>query len=125
MAHEEPIGSAAAKPGYRVQKVAVVVEGSDVQVREFTVAPGEGTPWHYHSELTDWCYCLDGELSADRLDPATGRAVEARLARGQSCKIPAGTIHRLVNKSGAICRYLLVQGVGRYDFVRVDDPHPR
>lgn len=45
-----------AKPLYEVQKVSVIVEAADVQVRELTVAPGEEVPWHSHTQVTDWCY---------------------------------------------------------------------
>lgn len=53
---------------YRVQQVTLVAADGKVQVREFTVAPGAEVPWHYHSEVTDWCYCLEGVISAEIRD---------------------------------------------------------
>ncbi len=107
---------------YEVQKVSVVVTGSDVQVREFTVAPQEEIPWHYHSLVTDWCYCLEGVVVAEMVDPVTHDKATVRLAPGQSCRIDPGTVHRLVNGGDALCRYLLVQGGGKYDFNKVENP---
>jgi len=31
-----------------------------VQVREFVVEAGQWIEWHYHSKITDWCFCLEG-----------------------------------------------------------------
>ena len=109
------------KPAYEVQKIMTVVAGAGYQVREFTVAPGEAVPWHYHTEVTDWCYCLEGVVAAETRSRAAPETVTAlRLAPGQSCCIEAGKVHRLANGGGAVCRYLLVQAGGQYDFNKVD-----
>ena len=111
----------AAQRPYEVEKVALVVEGAGFQVREFTVAPGEEVPWHYHTEVTDWCYCLEGRVAAQTRNRSTPDAVTTlSLAPGQSCRIEAGTVHRLANDGDAVCRYLLVQAGGQYDFNKVD-----
>ena len=33
-----------------------VVKGTDVQVRVFTLAPGETIPWHFHHDSTDYYF---------------------------------------------------------------------
>ena len=107
---------------YQVQRVDLVVAGPGFQVREFTVAPGEEVPWHYHTAVTDWCYCLEGVVAAQTRDGADPAAVTtARLAPGQSCRIPAGTVHRLTSGGESLCRYLLVQAGSPYDFNAVPD----
>lgn len=111
-----------AKPAgrpYEVQKVAVIVKGADVQVRELTVAPGEEVPWHFHTKVTDWCYCLEGVIKAETRQPRT-EASALRLLPGQSCRIDPGTEHRLTNGGDTVCRYLLVQGGGQYDFNKIE-----
>ena len=109
------------KPAYEVQKIMTVVAGAGYQVREFTVAPGEAVPWHYHTEVTDWCYCLEGVVAAETRRRAAPETVTAlRLAPGHSCRIEPGTVHRLANGGGAVCRYLLVQAGGQYDFNQED-----
>lgn len=110
-----------AHPHYEVQKISTVVAGAGFQVREFTVAPGEEVPWHYHSEVTDWCYCLEGVISAETRDRSAADKITAlNLTPGQSCRIEKGTVHRLANGSEKVCRYLLVQAGGQYDFNRID-----
>ena len=64
---------------YRVQKVTLVAADGKVQVREFTVAPGEEVPWHFHTEVTDWCYCLEGVISAETRDRSAADKITARF----------------------------------------------
>ena len=107
---------------YQVQNVSLVVSGAGFQVREFTVAPGEEVPWHYHTAVTDWCYCLEGTVAAQTRSGETPPAVTTtRLAPGQSCRIAAGTVHRLANAGDTVCRYLLVQAGNPYDFNAVTE----
>ena len=90
-------------PGYKVKSVEPVAIGSDVQARLFTLAPGETIPWHFHSAITDWYFVLAGAL----------------LTVGGSYHIPQKTAHLIANRSDTDTRFLLVQGVGRYDFLKV------
>ena len=46
------------------------------------------------------------------------RVVEYVLQPGETFMIPPGVVHRAGNAGDGASRYLLVQGVGRYDFVR-------
>lgn len=109
------------KPAYEVQNITTVVAGSGFQAREFTVAPDEEVPWHYHTEVTDWCYCLEGVVAAQVRDRAApGDVTLRRLAPGESCRIEPNTVHRLTSGSDGACRYLLLQAGGNYDFNKVD-----
>jgi quercetin dioxygenase-like cupin family protein len=101
--------------GYTVKSIAPVAIGSDVQARLFTLAPGETIPWHYHSAVTDWYFVLEGALSIETRAPADRR----ELAIGESYQIVPKTVHLIANRSDTDTRFLLVQGVGVYDFLRV------
>ena len=102
-------------PAYTVKSVEPVAIGSDVQARLFTLAPGEVIPWHFHSAVTDWYFVLAGELAIETRAPADKR----RLAVGESYHIQPKTAHQIANRSAADTRFLLVQGVGAYDFRKV------
>ena len=103
---------------YTVKNIEAVAEGSDLRARLYTLAPGEVIPWHYHSAVTDWYFCLAGRL---RVETRAPRADE-RLDPGASYKIPAKTAHRISNGGDAEdCRFLLLQGVGVYDFNKIAD----
>lgn len=104
---------------YQVQNVTLVAAGADVQVREFIVAPGEEVPRHYHTAMTDWCYCLEGVVAAEIAEAGEQEPRRLVLHPGDSCRIDAGLVHRLANGGSGRCRYLLVQAGGKYDFNKV------
>jgi quercetin dioxygenase-like cupin family protein len=90
-----------------------IAKTEDVSVRINTLAPGQGTPWHYHSVITDDVFCL-----ADPVEVwLRGPEETIRLAPGQRQHIPAGRVHRVVNSTSSPLRYLLIQATGPYDFI--------
>jgi quercetin dioxygenase-like cupin family protein len=103
-------------PGYQVKNVEPVAVGTDIQVRVFTLAGGEAIPWHYHSESTDHYFVLRGELTIETRDPDHHH----RLTVGERHKIAPGTAHRISNESAAECQFLLIQGVGKYDWQKAE-----
>jgi quercetin dioxygenase-like cupin family protein len=107
-------------PGYSVKSVEPVAIGSDVLARVFTLAPGDEIPWHFHSAVTDWYFVLEGGLSIETRAPRGSR----RLTAGERYSIPPKTAHLISNHSEADTRFLLVQGVGGYDFIRVGGEPP-
>jgi mannose-6-phosphate isomerase-like protein (cupin superfamily) len=72
----------------------------------------------------DVFYCLEGRLVVERADVFTGeRQASVELAVGDSLKLEPGTAHRPFNPSAqGRCRFLLVQGIGEYDFLRYEPP---
>ncbi|HML08892.1 MAG TPA: cupin domain-containing protein [Xanthobacteraceae bacterium] len=107
--------AANAQPGatsYTVKNVETVVGGKDVRARVFTLAPGEVIPWHSHSEVADHFFILGGELTVETRAPDD----HLTLGIGERYQIKAGVAHQTSNRGAADCRFLLIQGVGRYDF---------
>jgi quercetin dioxygenase-like cupin family protein len=105
----------AQSPGYTVKSIEPVAIGKDAQARLFTLAPGETIPWHFHSAVTDWYFVLEGALSIETRAPAA----QCGLAVGESYHISPKTAHQIANRSDRDTRFLLVQGVGPYDFLKV------
>lgn len=103
---------------FSVSSRKIVALGSDVQVKEFTLGPGEEVPWHHHSQMFDIFYCLEGHLDIDLAEVELGhRPAGLSLKVGESAKVEAGTAHRPHNSGPGICRFLLIQGVGKYDYI--------
>jgi quercetin dioxygenase-like cupin family protein len=102
-------------PDYTVKSVEPVAVGSDVLARVFTLAPGEAIPWHFHSAVADTYFVLEGVLSIETRAPAA----RLEVAVGGSYRIAAKTAHLISNHGASDARFLLVQGVGSYDFRRV------
>lgn len=109
--------NAAKAPNYQVKNIEPVIAGSDVRARLFTLAPGDAIPWHYHREAADHYFVLRGELTI-----STRRPEETQTVRvGSNYRIAPGRPHLIANRSAADCQFLLLQGVGTSDWVKLDD----
>ena len=97
---------------WEVAHQETVAETGDLRVRILTLAAGQEVPWHYHSHVTDIFFCLEGTLAVETRSPARCRL----LSVGERCEVPPGTAHRVTGHDDAGARFLVVQGVGRYDF---------
>ena len=103
---------------YAVKNIEPIVMGADIRVRVFTLAPKEVIPWHFHGESTDHYFVLQGTLTIE-----TGRPFERHtLAVGERFKIRPCAAHRISNELESDCEFLLVQGVGKYDWHEVEPP---
>jgi len=107
---------AVASARYQVKHIETVMAGSDVQARLFTLAPGDVIPWHYHTESTDHYFVLAGTLTIQTREPEETSTVGS----GGGRKIAPGTAHRISNGADVDCRFLLLQGVGKYDWVKAE-----
>jgi len=103
---------------YKVRRRKLVMEGKDLFVKEFALGPGEVVPGHHHTRVSDVFYCIEGELMVELKNAVTGEAQPAlRLKVGDSARVDPGVAHQPTNAGQGLCRFLLVQGVGEYDFV--------
>ena len=101
---------------YEVKNVEPVVVSNDIQVRVFTLAQGDVIPWHYHRESTDHYFVLQGALTIETRGPDNRRVITV----GERYKILPGTAHCVSNESTSECQFLLVQGVGKYNWHKAD-----
>lgn len=103
---------------YTVSSRKWIAEGSDVYVKEFRLEAGEEVPWHHHSAVFDVFYCLEGRLIIERADVFTAEQLPATVLHvGDSAKVDVGTAHRPFNSGPDRCRFLIIQGVGAYDYI--------
>jgi quercetin dioxygenase-like cupin family protein len=99
---------------YKVRSIHVVAKGADVLVREYTLDPGESIPWHHHTDTSDYYYSLEGTVVVETRNPPARREVGV----GQTTSVTPPTAHHVSNPGTTSCHFLLVQGVGQYDFVK-------
>src|SRR5512133_244447 len=93
---------------------ADIIRTDEVLVREMEMSDGGATEWHFHSHVHDYFVCLEGKVRVETKDPDCTLVLEP----GQRFQVASGQVHRVVNVAGKTSTYLLVQGVGRYDFCK-------
>jgi quercetin dioxygenase-like cupin family protein len=96
---------------YGLEHVAI---GVDVRVSEQTFEGDQCVPWHRHTVVTDTFFCLEG---VGRVQ-IRGQSEDIRIAVGQRYDVAPGIEHQVSSADGARCRMILIQGVGKADFVR-------
>lgn len=92
---------------------ATLINENGVRIVEFVLSAQTDGAWHHHSQLTEYCYCLKGRLSIEIEGEKT-----VVLSPGDKCEIAGGTRHRVCNTDQSDCRFLVIQGVGVYDFIQ-------
>lgn len=90
----------------------VIIKTNNVKVRVLSLEPKEVAPWHFHRKITDNMFCLSGTIAIYLKSPDE----QIILEQGQRCEVQAGRVHRVANLEKQMAKYLLVQGVGEYDF---------
>lgn len=95
-----------------MEEAEVIADTGNIRVRVMILKPLETADWHYHTQVTDHIFCLTGIIMARTQNPNK----ETHLAPGERCTVEAGTIHQLENLEDSDASYLLIQGIGSYDF---------
>ena len=94
----------------------VILDSKNVRVRILVLDGEQATAWHFHTEVIDKMLCLEGKVAVEYQNPSE----RAELCPGERCEVVVERVHRVVNLTPETAKYLLVQGVGRYDFNAVD-----
>ena len=102
-----------ATPPYVIAGKETILTTDQARVTLMTLAPGQAIPPHRHSQVTDTTFCLEGQ-AAVRF-PDTGESTA--LSVGQHASVTPGRLHEVANVGDGVCRLLLVQGPGQYDFL--------
>ena len=84
----------------------------EVRVSHLVLAPGEEVPWHLHSEVRDTFYVLRGPITIYTREPDATTVINA----GELLQTRERQPHRVVNISDHEVSFVLIQGVGEYDF---------
>jgi quercetin dioxygenase-like cupin family protein len=84
----------------------------DVQISRLVLAPNEEVPWHLHSDVRDTFYVLRGPITIFTREPESTSIVNT----GEIFQTREKQPHRVVNASDHDVSFVLIQGVGNFDF---------
>jgi quercetin dioxygenase-like cupin family protein len=100
-----------------------IARSPTLTVMEFTLAPNEEVPLHYHSDTYDIFYCIEGSMRVECVDVETGKEYDEQVLNvGDSAKVPAKIAHRPYNPGPERCRFVIVQGFNKKDFLMYRKP---
>ena len=98
---------------YEVERRQSHAQRPGFRINEIQISPEQQVPWHYHTNIQDTFYVLEGTIRVFMRDPKG----EIRLNPGETYSVPARRPHLVVNGGDSSATFLVLQGIGDYDFV--------
>ena len=102
---------------YETELRETLAEAPGLRVRRLMLSAGQQVPWHSHSHITDTFICLAGPMRVTTRHPD---AVH-ELGAGEMLTVPPSTPHLVTGIGDGTCSFVIIQGVGEYDYVALDD----
>jgi quercetin dioxygenase-like cupin family protein len=98
---------------YEVERRARHAERPGFRITELQISPTQQVPWHSHTNVQDTFYVLQGRLRLFLQEPKD----EVRLGPGETYTVRARRPHLVTNASDGSAVFLVLQGIGEYDYV--------
>jgi len=100
------------KRSYEVAAYETWAETPELRMVVLTLAAGQEVPWHWHSNVSDTFFCMQGPMTIETRAPR--EVIE--LKPGDTHVVPPKRAHRVTGKDMGPCKFGVLQGVGLYDF---------
>ena len=98
---------------YEVERRAYHLQRPGFRISELQLSPTQTVPWHSHNHISDTFYVLQGRLRLFLQNPKQ----EVRLKPGETFVAAPGRPHLVTNAGKTSLTFLIMQGVGEYDYV--------
>ncbi len=98
---------------YEVERRAEHAARPGFRITEIQLSKTQKVPWHYHNNVQDTFYVLKGNLRLFLRDPKE----EVRLGPGGTYSVKPRRPHLVANGGEGSATFLVLQGIGEYDFV--------
>jgi quercetin dioxygenase-like cupin family protein len=98
---------------YEVERRARHAERSDFRISELQISPTQKVPWHCHTTVQDTFYVIEGHLRLFLREPKE----EVRLSPGDTYSVRPRRPHLVTNDGDCSATFLVLQGIGEYDYV--------
>ena len=97
---------------YEIADYEVLAETPELRMVVLTLAEGQEVPWHWHSNVFDHFFCMQGPMVVETRGPREVWELQA----GETCRVPPRRAHRVTGKNSGPCKFAVLQGIGAYDF---------
>jgi mannose-6-phosphate isomerase-like protein (cupin superfamily) len=101
---------------YEVERRARHAERPGFRITELQIGPRQAVPWHFHTHIQDPFDVLEGRLRLFLREPRE----EVPLGPGETYTVRAGRPHLVTNGGDTSAVFLVLQGIGDYDYVPLD-----
>ena len=98
---------------YEVERRDRYAERPGFRISELQISPTQKVPWHFHNHIDDTFYVIEGGIRLFLRNPEE----DVRLAPGDSYCVKAGRPHLVTNTGTTSATFLVLQGIGEYDYV--------
>ncbi len=98
---------------YEVERRARHAERNGFRINELQISPTQKVPWNYHSHVQDTFYVLEGTIRVFMREPNATLV----LKPGETYTLAPKRPHLVINAGNASATFLILQGIGEYDFV--------
>lgn len=98
---------------YEVERRARHCERPGFRITELQLSTTQTVPWHTHTHVSDTFYVLAGHMRLFLQNPK--ETIE--LKPGESYAVAPGRPHLVTNAGERSMTFLVLQGVGEYDYV--------
>jgi quercetin dioxygenase-like cupin family protein len=98
---------------YEVERRAYYGQRPGFRIAELQISPAQKVPWHYHTNVHDTFYVVEGAIRVFLQGPKE----DVILRRGQTFTVQPKRPHLVTNAGDSSAVFLVLQGTGEYDFV--------
>lgn len=98
---------------YEVERRARHLVRPGFHISELQLSPTQTVPWHFHTNISDTFYVLEGQMRLFLQSPKE----DIWLNPGQTYTAVAGRPHLVTNAGERSLTFLVLQGMGEYDYV--------
>ena len=98
---------------YEVERRACHADRPGFRITELQISPTQTVPWHYHNNVQDTFYVLEGRLRVFLREPKE----EVLLGPGETYSVAPTRPHLVTNGCNSSTTFLVLQGIGEYDYV--------
>ena len=98
---------------YEVERRALYGQRPGFRISELQISPTQKVPWHFHNNIDDTFYVVEGSIRLFLRNPDE----DVPLAPGASFCVKAGRPHLVTNDGNTSATFLVLQGIGEYDYV--------